>query len=204
MKRWIDRWDAYWFPQESPLYLSMARIMVVGMQLLFFLPDLDKHFDLLDKNPRLHRSAGRSSAPSPGSSRASDYFTHANFTVLYWVLVVGGHSRPDRPLYPAVDIRVRPAQWHLRRARVLLRRPAPYRGDLDHLHHVPGLLAVEREAVGRRAAASASRARHGSAATAGHRGQRDVAAQVRARPPVHDLFLHRARANSLRRVVSCG
>jgi len=89
VKRWIDRWDAYWFPQESPLYLSMARIMVVGMQLLFFLPDLDKHFDLLDKNPHFIDPQVIISVITKVFPR-DDYFTHANFTALYWVLVAAG------------------------------------------------------------------------------------------------------------------
>jgi hypothetical protein len=89
VKRWIERWDAYWFPEATPLYLCMSRIMVVGMQLLFFLPSLDKHFDLLDKNPNFIDPQLIISAIARIFSR-DEYFTHANFTALYWVMVVAG------------------------------------------------------------------------------------------------------------------
>ena len=89
MKRWIDRWDAYWFPESTPLYLCLSRIIVVGIQLLFFLPSMDKHFSLLDKlpdfiDPQLIISAIAAIFPR------EHYFTHANFLLLYWVMVVAG------------------------------------------------------------------------------------------------------------------
>ena len=89
MKRWIERWDAYWFPEETPLYLCMSRIMVVGMQLLFFLPSLAKHFSLLDKNPDFIDPQLIISAIAAVFPRQS-YFTHANFTALHWLLVITG------------------------------------------------------------------------------------------------------------------
>jgi uncharacterized membrane protein YphA (DoxX/SURF4 family) len=89
VKRWIDRWDAYWFPEATPLYLCMSRIMVVGMQLLLFLPSLDKHFDLLDKNPDFIDPQVIISAIAAVFPR-DDYFTHGNFTVVYWVMVAAG------------------------------------------------------------------------------------------------------------------
>jgi uncharacterized membrane protein YphA (DoxX/SURF4 family) len=89
VKRWIDRWDAYWFPQETPLYLCMARIIAVGLQLLFFLPSLHKHFELLDKNPDFIDPQVIISAIARIFPR-DDYFTHANFTALYWLMVVAG------------------------------------------------------------------------------------------------------------------
>lgn len=89
MKRWIERWDAYWFPEETPLYLCMSRIMVVGIQLLFFLPSLTKHFGLLDKNPHFIDPQVIISAIARVFPRDA-YFTHANFTALYWIMVVAG------------------------------------------------------------------------------------------------------------------
>jgi uncharacterized membrane protein YphA (DoxX/SURF4 family) len=89
VKRWIDRWDAYWFPQASPLYLCMSRIIVVGAQLLFFLPSLEKHFDLLDKNPNFIDPQVIISAIAKFFPRDA-YFTHANFIAIHWVMVVAG------------------------------------------------------------------------------------------------------------------
>jgi uncharacterized membrane protein YphA (DoxX/SURF4 family) len=89
VKRWIDRWDAYWFPEETPLYLSLSRIIVVVIQLLFFLPSLDKHFNLLDKNPDFIDPQMIISGIAAIFPRET-YFTHANFTALYWVTVVAG------------------------------------------------------------------------------------------------------------------
>ncbi len=69
----------------------MARIMVVGMQLLFFLPDLDKHFDLLEKNPHFIDPQVIISAIA-GFSRETITSRTANFTVLDWVLVAAAFS----------------------------------------------------------------------------------------------------------------
>src|SRR2546427_6026328 len=67
----------------------MARIIAVGLQLLFFLPSLDKHFELLDKNPNFIDPQLIISAIARIFPR-EDYFTHANFTALHWLMVVAG------------------------------------------------------------------------------------------------------------------
>jgi len=53
MKWWIDRWNSYWFPQSTPIPLSIFRIVAVGAQLLFFLPSIDTNLNLLEKNETL-------------------------------------------------------------------------------------------------------------------------------------------------------
>ena len=89
MSRWVDRWNAYWFPETTTLPLSISRIIVVATQLVFFFPSLDKHLDLLEKhadfiNPQLFISAIAAVFPR------AEYFTPSNFTALYWITFIAG------------------------------------------------------------------------------------------------------------------
>ncbi len=49
--RWIDRWNAYWFPTTSTRDLAICRIVAVAAQLLWFFPNLHEHVNLVRKNP---------------------------------------------------------------------------------------------------------------------------------------------------------
>ena len=50
LERWIERWNAYWFPETTTLYLSITRIVMVAAQLFWFSPKLERHLNLLEKN----------------------------------------------------------------------------------------------------------------------------------------------------------
>jgi uncharacterized membrane protein YphA (DoxX/SURF4 family) len=89
MRRWIDHWQAYWFPKTTTLNLSICRIVVVATQLLWFRPSLDDQLNLLEKNsefidPQVFIRAISAVVPR------DLIFTPATFIVLYWVTVVAG------------------------------------------------------------------------------------------------------------------
>lgn len=89
MQRWIDRWNAYWFPLTGTERLALARIMAVAAQLLWFAPKLAKHLDLLEKNPQFIDPQVLIRIISAVFPREA-YFTPGNFTALYWVTTVAG------------------------------------------------------------------------------------------------------------------
>jgi uncharacterized membrane protein YphA (DoxX/SURF4 family) len=89
VKRWIERWDAYWFPETTTRELALSRIIVVGTQLLLFSPSLEKHINFLTKNsdfidPQLLISAIAAVFPR------NVWFTPSAFTTLYWVTFAAG------------------------------------------------------------------------------------------------------------------
>lgn len=89
MKRWIDRWNAFWFPPTTTLNLAGARIAVVAAQLLWFFPSLDYHINLASKNsdfidPQPIIRAIVAMVPR------DTLFTPSGFTVLYWVTAAAG------------------------------------------------------------------------------------------------------------------
>jgi hypothetical protein len=89
VKRWIERWNAYWFPQSSTLYLAIARIIVVAAQLFWVFPSLEKHLNLLRKNtdfidPQLFIRAITAVFPR------ETFFTPSVFAALYWVTAAAG------------------------------------------------------------------------------------------------------------------
>ncbi len=51
MKRWIDLWNAYWFPLTTTKSLSLSRIIAVAAQLFWFFPKLQWNLNLAAKNP---------------------------------------------------------------------------------------------------------------------------------------------------------
>jgi hypothetical protein len=89
MKPWIDRWDAFWFPPTSTLYLSISRIIAVAAQLLWFPPPLGENLNLLRKNAEFIDPQVLISAISAIVPRHL-FFTPSTFTALYWVTVVAG------------------------------------------------------------------------------------------------------------------
>jgi uncharacterized membrane protein YphA (DoxX/SURF4 family) len=89
VKRWIDRWNAYWFPETTTLYLSITRIVVVATQLFWVSSPLGAHLHLLEKNsefinPQIIISAIAAIVPR------DVFFTPSTFTVLYWITAVAG------------------------------------------------------------------------------------------------------------------
>lgn len=89
MKRWIDRWNAYWFPETSTLYLSITRIVMVATQLFWLSSPLREHLNLVEKNrefinPQLLISAIAAIVPR------DVFFSPSGFTVFYWVISVAG------------------------------------------------------------------------------------------------------------------
>ncbi len=103
MKRWIERWDAYWFPRTTTRNLALSRILVVAGQLLLFPPVLEKQINLLSKNsdfidPQLIISGIAAVVPR------EVLFTPSSFTVLYWVTFVAG-------LFTLVGLFTRPSAF---------------------------------------------------------------------------------------------
>ena len=90
-KRWLKRWELYWFPKTSTFNLSICRIVVVAAQLFLFLPSLEVQINLVKKNtdfiePQL--LIHLISAVVPRDS----FFTPTAFTLLYWLMIIVGIS----------------------------------------------------------------------------------------------------------------
>jgi len=89
VRRWINRWNAYWFPQSSTLSLSISRIVVVAAQLFWFFPSLRWHTNLLQKNAEFIAPQVLISAISEVVPRDA-FFTPSTFTFLYWATAAVG------------------------------------------------------------------------------------------------------------------
>jgi Vitamin K-dependent gamma-carboxylase len=88
VKRWIDRWNAYWFPTTTTLSLAISRILAVAAQLFWFFPNLDKNLNLL-KNTEFTDPQPLIRAISAIVPRAV-FFTPTILTAVYWITVVAG------------------------------------------------------------------------------------------------------------------
>ncbi len=92
MQRWVDQWNAYWFPETTTLSLSVSRIVVVAAQLFWLSPRHDSlvyHFNVLEKNPEFidpQLLIRVISAIVPDAV----FFTPTAFTLLSWVTVIAG------------------------------------------------------------------------------------------------------------------
>ena len=89
VRRWIDRWNAYWFPTTPILHLAICRIVAVAAQLFWFFPSMEEQRNLLVLNqefiePQLLIRAIAAVVPR------EVFFTPGAFTVLYWVTIVAG------------------------------------------------------------------------------------------------------------------
>ena len=89
MKRWVDRWNAYWFPTTSTLYLSITRIVLVAAQVFWLSHPLREHLNRVYKNseflnPQLLISAITEIVPR------DVLFTPSGLSILYWVTAVAG------------------------------------------------------------------------------------------------------------------
>jgi uncharacterized membrane protein YphA (DoxX/SURF4 family) len=87
--RWVERWNAYWFPATPVLHLAICRIVAVAAQLFWFPPDLGEHVNLLEKNaefiePQLIVRIISAVVP------AEVFFTPSVITGLYWLTFAAG------------------------------------------------------------------------------------------------------------------
>lgn len=89
VRRWIDRWNAYWFPPSPTLHLAICRIVAVAAQLFWFFPDLQEHQNLLAKNPDFIEPQLLTRALAAILPREA-FFNPDAFAVLYWVTLVAG------------------------------------------------------------------------------------------------------------------
>jgi hypothetical protein len=89
VERWIERWNAYWFPETTTLYLSITRIVMVATQLFWFSPKLERHLNLLEKNSEFINPQLLISGIAAIVSRET-LFTPSTFTILYWITAVAG------------------------------------------------------------------------------------------------------------------
>jgi uncharacterized membrane protein YphA (DoxX/SURF4 family) len=88
VRRWIDRWNAYWFPESTTTPLALARIIAVAAQLFWFFPSLEDQIHRLERNsefidPQLLIRAIAAIVPS-------EFFSPSVFTSIYWITVTAG------------------------------------------------------------------------------------------------------------------
>ena len=48
--RWVDRWNAYWFPVTGTRDLALCRVIAVAAQLFWFFPSFHEQLNLVSKN----------------------------------------------------------------------------------------------------------------------------------------------------------
>jgi uncharacterized membrane protein YphA (DoxX/SURF4 family) len=89
VSRWVERWNAYWFPATPLLHLAICRIVAVAAQLLWFPPDLGEHVNLLEKNPEFIEPQLIVRIIS-GVVPADVFFTPSVITGLYWLTIAAG------------------------------------------------------------------------------------------------------------------
>jgi hypothetical protein len=89
VKRWIDRWNAFWFPTTSTVSLAVARIIAVAAQLFWFFPSLRYHLNLLEKNLAFVDAQPIIRVITALVPREV-FFTRPIFTAIYWTTVVAG------------------------------------------------------------------------------------------------------------------
>jgi vitamin K-dependent gamma-carboxylase-like protein len=87
--RLVDRWNRYWFPESSSLYLSISRIVMVATQLFWLSRPLSEHLNLVEKNrdfinPQLLTSVFAAVLPR------DVFFTRSGFTLLYGGIALAG------------------------------------------------------------------------------------------------------------------
>ncbi len=89
MKRWIERWNAFWFPTTSTVPLAICRILMVAAQLYWLTQSMAEQYILLTRNsefisPQLLIRAVAAVVPR------DVLFTSSGFHALYWITVVAG------------------------------------------------------------------------------------------------------------------
>jgi Vitamin K-dependent gamma-carboxylase len=88
LKRWIDRWNAFWFPETTATPLAMARIIAVAAQLFWFFPSLQPQLHRMVQNPEFIRPElliRGLAAVVPDS-----FFSPPVYTKFYWAVVLFG------------------------------------------------------------------------------------------------------------------
>jgi hypothetical protein len=91
VRRWIDRWNAYWFPETSTLSLAVMRIIAVGAQLFWFFPPLHNQLVLVEKNSHFIQPQMLIRIVAAVVPREL-LFTPRAFTIFYWVVVAAGFA----------------------------------------------------------------------------------------------------------------
>jgi uncharacterized membrane protein YphA (DoxX/SURF4 family) len=89
MKCWLERWNAYWFPETTTLNLAVCRILVVAAQLCLFFPPLSHQLNLLAKSTGFAEPQLLMQLISALTPRGV-FFTPAAFTLLYGLTIVAG------------------------------------------------------------------------------------------------------------------
>jgi hypothetical protein len=89
LRRWVDRWSAYWFPTTTTLPLALTRIGMVAAQLFWFFPSLERPLNLLRKNPDFLEPQLFIRAVAAVVPRHT-LFTPSGLTALYWMTAVAG------------------------------------------------------------------------------------------------------------------
>jgi Vitamin K-dependent gamma-carboxylase len=92
VRRWIDQWNDFWFPESRTLDLARCRILAAAVQTFWFLPlfaALPSQITLLQKNstfidPQLLIRAITLWVPR------EVFFTIPVFTTLYWITFAAG------------------------------------------------------------------------------------------------------------------
>jgi hypothetical protein len=88
VRRWIDRWNAYWFPESSATPLAVARIIAVAGQLFWFFPSLERQIQRMQRNPEFIKPEPLIRAIS--AIVPDSFFTPQPFTAFYWIIVAVG------------------------------------------------------------------------------------------------------------------
>jgi hypothetical protein len=88
VSRWIERWNAYWFPESTTVRLGLARIIAVAGQLFWFFPSLEGHLYRMQRNPEFINPEMLIRALS--AVVPDEFFTPPVFTVFYWGVVAAG------------------------------------------------------------------------------------------------------------------
>jgi hypothetical protein len=89
VKRWLDLWNAYWFPRTTSLSLAGARIVAVSAQLFWFFPSLQHHLNLATKNSHFTHPQALIRLVETLAPREA-VFTAAGLTAIYWVTATAG------------------------------------------------------------------------------------------------------------------
>ena len=147
MKKWIARWNAYWFPTTTTTALALTRIIAVAAQLFWFFPSLRYQLNLLEKNsefiePQLLIRAITAIVPR------DVLFTPCGCSVFCWVTVAAGLAALVG-LLPGHPFRLRAGKLDLGGSRILLRRYPPIPGGVRHFSDGPCLLPRRSKSFGR-------------------------------------------------------
>jgi len=89
VQRWLERWNAYWFPTTSTVPLAGARIVAVAAQLFWFPSQLNYQINLALKNTHFTDAQPLIRLIGLVVPRHALY-TAEGLTAVYWVTTVAG------------------------------------------------------------------------------------------------------------------